>query len=219
MAKQFKRGYLINFIESDERKPIQYMIGGEVGDGTFSLVRQITINGDDMVIKTRKDGELYNFEVLKDVYKTAKIIIDRLPGIFMIKILRPQILISETNQLCLVESRIRASFVKFSTNFGLPLETRRMQALSHFSHESSRGIIMLTDLQGFVERGVFLLTDITVHTRQGRFCDGDLGQRGIELFYQSHECNEFCTLLKVTRRYKNTPDVVMNLRTKFTWQH
>lgn len=87
-----------------------------------------------------------------------------------------------------------------------------VQAFSHFSYRSTRGKMLVCDLQGVMSRtplekdcaGVFELTDPSIHYRSnsGRkqvYGRTDLGMRGIRAFFETHKCNHVCRLLGLGR--------------------
>jgi|AntRauTorckE5430_2_1112549.scaffolds.fasta_scaffold00197_13 hypothetical protein len=78
------------------------------------------------------------------------------------------------------------------------------QAFSHFSHFWTRKKSLICDLQGVYNEfeNVFKFTDPVVHyhnarkdSRQGKFGKTDLGQRGIDAFFKTHQCNKLCDLV------------------------
>ena len=70
----------------------------------------------------------------------------------------------------------------------------RMQALSHWSHHTSDGKLLLCDLQGGRRDGHYILTDPVICSEDQKFGATDLGPKGIENFFAHHVCNKFCVL-------------------------
>lgn len=68
------------------------------------------------------------------------------------------------------------------------------EAYSHFTYESSQHKILVCDIQGVRDA----YTDPQIHSvdRKG-FGKGNLGQRGIDKFLQTHRCNAICKYLKL----------------------
>jgi len=88
------------------------------------------------------------------------------------------------------------NYQKFNSNTGWADEStpwpRVMQALSHFSYHVSNGQSLLCDLQGGVYRDGVVLTDPVVMSVSRSYGPTDLGSAGMNSFFASHTCNEFC---------------------------
>jgi TPR repeat protein len=54
---------------------------------------------------------------------------------------------------------------------------------------------MVVDVQGVQD----LYTDPQIHSTDLLYGDGDLGRRGMGLFFHSHRCNDLCSLLELKR--------------------
>ena len=86
-------------------------------------------------------------------------------------------------------------YQKHNNNFGRVEDERHTpQAFSHFTYEASKHKFLVVDIQGVGD----IYTDPQVHTRNGRdFGEGNLGERGISKFLETHRCNAICRYLKL----------------------
>mmetsp|Transcript_27232 Transcript_27232/g.73601 ORF Transcript_27232/g.73601 Transcript_27232/m.73601 type:complete len:383 (+) Transcript_27232:961-2109(+) len=90
-----------------------------------------------------------------------------------------------------VERFIEGQYLKHNNNSGfIENDQHRMtpQAFSHFTHTASSGGEMVVDVQGVGD----LWTDPQIHSDKLRYGSGDLGDRGMALFFATHQCNGVC---------------------------
>lgn len=92
-----------------------------------------------------------------------------------------------------IEPHLPGEYVKYSDNDGhTDVESDTAMAFSYFTHHVSGGALVITDIQGV---GTFY-TDPQIHTLDGRgFGAGNLGERGIRRFLQSHRHSLLCEQL------------------------
>jgi len=102
----------------------------------------------------------------------------------------------EGTPICGVERFIDGPYRKHNNNFGFVSDDERNtpQAFSHFTYESSNHAMLVCDIQGVSD----MYTDPQVHSQDGQgFGKGNMGQRGIDKFIQTHRCNAICRYLKL----------------------
>uniref|UniRef100_A0A0M3JTA9 Eukaryotic elongation factor 2 kinase (inferred by orthology to a C. elegans protein) n=1 Tax=Anisakis simplex TaxID=6269 RepID=A0A0M3JTA9_ANISI len=96
-----------------------------------------------------------------------------------------------------LEHFIEGDYIKYNSNSGFVSDIARKtpQAFSHFTFERSGHQLIVVDIQGVGD----LYTDPQIHTASGHgYGDGNLGTKGMALFFHSHICNEICFSMCLT---------------------
>ncbi|KAL5109350.1 Eukaryotic elongation factor 2 kinase [Taenia crassiceps] len=101
---------------------------------------------------------------------------------------------AQSSQFYHIERYMDGEYRKYNSNSGFvdgqPRNTP--QAFSHFTFEHSGHRLLVVDIQGVGD----LYTDPQIHTADGLgYNDGNLGLRGMALFFHSHRCNPLCNYL------------------------
>jgi len=119
-----------------------------------------------------------------------------------------------------IEHYIDGEYIKYNSNSGFVEDTtthcrKTPQAFSHFTFERSGHGVVVVDIQGVGD----LYTDPQIHTASGDdYGDGNLGTKGMALFFHSHHCNDICTSLGLTM-FDLSPKETQQLRGRVTRFH
>ena len=144
-----------------------------------------------------------DFRIIDKVVEMAEAWNDFCPFGHEIMVNKGDIKNSNSGIRYLVEPLIRY-YTKFNSNSGWigdtdDWEIRAMAAFSHYSYHRSGGQLLVCDLQGRYrhnryarKKSRFELTDPAICSRRRSYGPTDLAEKGIETFFASHECNEFC---------------------------
>ncbi|CEF70239.1 Eukaryotic elongation factor 2 kinase [Strongyloides ratti] len=124
-----------------------------------------------------------------------------------------------------LEHFIEGEYIKHNSNSGFVSDAVRMtpHAFSHFTFERSGHQLIIVDIQGVDD----LYTDPQIHTVSGtEYGSGNLGTKGMALFFYSHQCNDICKFMKltefdlskneITSRYQQNCSYPSNPSTKFS---
>jgi Alpha-kinase family len=106
-----------------------------------------------------------------------------------------------------LEPYIEGDYQKFNNNNGfvdreLEVDHYILQTFTHFTYCYSRGLLMVTDIQGVAQPTSYKLTDPAIHTTDPKNVLPDrtnLGTVGISAFFSTHRCNDFCVVLNLKR--------------------
>ncbi len=125
-------------------------------------------------------------------------------------------------------------FIKYNSNFGFVNRTdfaSTLNAFSHWTYDFTNHYLMVVDLQvrrlfllfwgGKLPRFIspifqgiqhglnqYVLTDPAIHCREPRFGSTNLLRVGMETFFEGHECNRVCSLMRLkTNRFMKKAEV------------
>merc|ERR1712032_1052667 len=104
------------------------------------------------------------------------------------------------------EQFLEGTYVKYNNNTGQVNDSDDdanllAQAFSHFSHDRSGGASIIVDIQGVGMRW----TDPQMHSHDCCFGDGDHGDKGIAMFFETHKCNKYCNNLALPLTWHRCP--------------
>jgi len=115
----------------------------------------------------------------------------------------------------LVEPLIRY-YTKFTSNNGWISDEEgwqgeAMEAFSHYTYDRSGGQLIVCDLQGRYRhnrfnksKSRFELTDVAICSRRCKYGPTDLGEKGIDSYFNNHVCNQFCSVDRKWQRPRDT---------------
>lgn len=102
-----------------------------------------------------------------------------------------------------LEPFLQGKYVKYNSNCGYVSNdhcadecNQAAQAFSHFTFERSKGLFLVSDLQGTG----YVLTDPAIQTRDPirfKLTGTNFGEEGFKFFFSTHECNHICGKLKL----------------------
>ena len=106
-----------------------------------------------------------------------------------------------------IEPFMKGKYIKHNNNWGFvsPDDRNTPQAFSHFTYTHSSGFYIVVDVQGVGD----CYTDPQVHSKDAQgFGKGNMGLKGINRFFATHECNSVCCHLGIdTNRKKKEKDL------------
>jgi hypothetical protein len=197
--------------KTGERKNVICELKTFISAGAHNRVYQIIIDGDPgNVIKIKNKGYLSNYDNVRHIeevtmkYRLAKMYIELFKDFLAlsnVKLTRDIMVVPTSflvidRQLYEIQPKISGTFIKFTNNAKFINGSHTMLALSHFTIKVSDGMLMMTDLQGWVFKNVTLLTDLTFHKPDSNW-EGSRGTLGIRDFLANHECNDICNTLRL----------------------
>jgi len=128
-------------------------------------------------------------------------------------------------------------YIKFNNNYGWVNKQVKIyvnflaQAFSHFTYEYSMGTMLVSDIQGVIERGKgkgkegeeekeilgLTLIDPAIHSLiyKNRFGETNHGRIGIIRFFQTHKCNDYCKKLSLSDPREVDMSKIKEIRAKF----
>ncbi|CAF0819965.1 unnamed protein product [Brachionus calyciflorus] len=105
------------------------------------------------------------------------------------------------------EEYTESEFIKFQNNAGY-INTddysATLHAFIHWTYFFTNGYLIVTDLQGTKNGSEYILTDpaITCPEDFDKFSSTNLGIKGMNYFFKTHECNHICEALKLEKHPK-----------------
>ncbi|XP_013396847.1 eukaryotic elongation factor 2 kinase [Lingula anatina] len=107
------------------------------------------------------------------------------------------------NEYVCMEPFLTGTYQKFNANNGWVnpnMNVSLIPAFSHWTWAHSGGKYLVCDIQGVRDDDEYLLTDPAIHSDEaGTYGNADLGSEGVEAFFSTHKCTEFCKNLHKPR--------------------
>lgn len=114
-----------------------------------------------------------------------------------------------------IESKLHGTYIKWSNNNDYLMNmtnnewSATMETFTHWTYHITDGYIMITDIQGIYQSGEFILTDPAIHClSKARFGNTNLSEKGMNLFFEKHKCNQICKALKLHKNQKQTYEII-----------
>lgn len=115
------------------------------------------------------------------------------------------------------EEYIEGEFKKWISNAGIldeDIYSCTLDAFSHWTYQATDEYLIVTDLQGMERKSSsgkmeYVLTDpaITCPDNPERFTGTNLAIKGVKKFFENHQCNHICKILKLKKhKYQAKPD-------------
>lgn len=114
------------------------------------------------------------------------------------------------DNIAALEVFLEGNFEKYSNNQGMVINRGRNtpQAFSHFTYERSNHQLLIIDIQGCGD----LYTDPQIHSvNRTDFGVGNLGDRGMKQFLETHQCNAICRMFGLPHTNKDSMFAVRSL--------
>ena len=185
-------------------------ISGDIERGSYVLkqyleekIEDIThLVGESITTQTRKNVQMHM--VARHLAKSmAKEVPDEFGDIFWYE----KIFFSEfMGESVAIEKFVDGPFEKYVNNNGTfevddtSVLMLKAQAFMHYTFVKSKDMLMVTDIQGFGHQ----LTDPEIASSEMRgkdnkwnFCSGNCSHIAINTFFENHNCNKYCTMLKL----------------------
>lgn len=118
---------------------------------------------------------------------------------------------TDIDEYITIEEYVEGVFIKYINNNGKLCGDdsdvrKKAESLVHFTHDKSKGRVMLLDIQGAGYKlydPEFASRDIQDDKGNVTFCTGNWSMEAINEFFSVHKCNKYCTLLEL--KVKDAP--------------
>ncbi|XP_062513152.1 alpha-protein kinase vwkA-like [Corticium candelabrum] len=124
------------------------------------------------------------------------------------------------NDYVAIEDFITGVYEKFNSNSGWVNSNGHLfaSAFSHYTWHKTNGRELVCDLQGVRKGDSYELTDPAIHSLNRLYGMTDLGQRGMDAFFDSHQCNELCYGLSLPAGHRRQAVLVARRNTSYTFE-
>ena len=129
----------------------------------------------------------------------------------------------KNSKAILAQKFLEGDYIKYNNNYGFVNSNKSnicmvAQTFSHFTYDYSSGSMMVVDIQGaHSDEAGLLLTDPAIHSivHKHKFGNTNHGKIGMLRFFKTHECNDYCTMLKLMDSNKLTIEELEEIKKEF----
>ena len=89
-----------------------------------------------------------------------------------------------------------------------------LDAFTHWTYATTKGNLMVVDLQGVEQEKEYTLTDPSIHCKKPKYGSTNCGEVGMQQFLQTHKCDNVCCTLELDKIHIKKIPLFGNYRRK-----